>query len=102
MTEQWNQIGAELWLAAQPIAGTQSRSIRAAAASRFCRIPTCSTPHCPADVLAILRPAKAGILRILKWRDPARAPFRVGRPINASEGQWDAALFSLRHFIDGG
>jgi hypothetical protein len=49
-------------------------------------------PEVPADVLAILGPAKANILRILKWRDPAQAPFRVTRPINASEAQW-AALF---------
>jgi hypothetical protein len=33
----------------------------------------------PADVLAILRSAKADIVCILKWRDPAQAPFGVRR-----------------------
>jgi hypothetical protein len=54
----------------------------------------------PADVLSILRPAKADILRILKWRDPAQAPFGVRW--RSSEAQWDTALFIQRHFLDGG
>ena len=67
-------------------------------------IPTCSTtssprrPRCRRDPWA----HKADIPRILNWRDPAQAPFGVRRPINTSEPQWDAAVFCLRHFLDGG
>jgi hypothetical protein len=58
-------------------------------------------PEVPADVLAILRPAKADIVRILKWRDPAQAPFGIRRPHDATIEQWDAALLGLHHFFAG-
>jgi hypothetical protein len=58
-------------------------------------------PEVPADVLAILRPAKADIPRSQMVRSGTGA-IRVRRRINASEAQWDAALFSQRHFLDDG
>jgi hypothetical protein len=100
MTETWSWIGAELWLAAQPIAGTlvkiypRSRGISLLPDPDVLDDLIAEAPEVPADVLAILRPAKADIPRILKCR--------VRRPINASEARWDAALFSLRQFLHGG
>jgi hypothetical protein len=71
-----------LWLAAQPIVGTlveiypRSRGIAPLPDPDVLDDFIAEAPEVPADVLAILRSAKADILRILKWRDPATGTVR--------------------------
>jgi len=106
MTEKWSRIGAELWLAAQTTAGMLVEIYPRSHGISFLpdRSRRARRPHRRGARGAggILGHTKADIPRILNWRDPAQAPFGVRRPINTSELQWDAAVFCLRHFLDGG
>jgi hypothetical protein len=55
----------------------------------------------PDEVVEKLRAHRLDVLHILKWRDPAQAPFGVRRPPDATIEQWDAALLGLHHFFAG-
>jgi hypothetical protein len=56
----------------------------------------------PDGVIVQLRAHRREILHIVKWRDPAQAPFGIKRPLDATEVQWDAALLGVHHFLGGG
>jgi hypothetical protein len=55
----------------------------------------------PHALVEQLKAARSDILHILKWRDPAQAPFGVTRPPDATIEQWDAVLLGLYRFFAG-
>jgi hypothetical protein len=56
-------------------------------------------PPLPADVVELLRSFKPGLLRILEWREAAKATFLSKPPPDAREDRWALALQGLHRFV---
>jgi hypothetical protein len=60
------------------------------------------TPPLPADVVALLKAAKPDLMRILEWREAAKATLSSGPPPGCREADWTEALRGLHRFIAEG
>jgi hypothetical protein len=56
----------------------------------------------PEDVVDLIIAAKSDLLRILEWRDAARAALAAKMPADAYEKRWNKALRGLRRFASEG
>jgi hypothetical protein len=70
------------------------------------------TPPLPADIVAMLKAAKPDLMRILEWREAARAALMAHEPEGCGLGPpgaygvrkplWEIATGGLRRFLAGG
>lgn len=59
-------------------------------------------PDLPDDIVAQLRAAKPGLLRVLAGRDAARAALNAEPPPDCSDERWAAARLGLQRFMAEG
>jgi hypothetical protein len=56
-------------------------------------------PKLPDDVVELLTAAKPDLLRVLEWREAAKAALRSKPPPDAHEDRWAQALQGLHRFV---
>jgi hypothetical protein len=60
------------------------------------------TPPLPRDIVAELRDVRSDILRILDWRNAARAAWQAEMPIDCTPQRWQSARKGLYRFVIDG